>query len=320
MVDQDRFDSFTRRLGATTSRRTALQSLAVGLAAAATGAFGLRREAEAVPCRKNRRTCSRGAQCCSGYCAPPDQTRRRRCACSPDTAECAANVCCADGCTCGGNDEAGQCVADFFQGFESDTSGWRSPITRVPSDTNGIASKTGGFHAEVGADAFTRFGGYVADFGNGFDASIAIYLDMAQNPAPTTDKRFDYTVAINQPSCDHRRDFIFNCGTDPAVAGRFACIATYNAPGWPTNPDPNWAPIFRTTVSGWYTLTHHFYNSSGQLCCDMTVSGPGGSQSWTRCGDPGDDIGVTVGGHRYGWFPVNQFPFLAIDDSSLTLA
>jgi hypothetical protein len=210
-------------------------------------------------------------------------------------------------------------LADFYQGFESDTGGWQSPFTRVASGAHGIASKSGGVHAEVGTGAFTRFGGYNDDFGAGFDASIAIYLDMAQNPVLGTDKRFDYTAAVNRPNCEHRRDYIFNCGTDPAAAGQFACIATYNPPGWPKNPDLTWAPTFLTAVSGWYTFSHHFYDGGGQLCCDLSVSGPGGSLSWTRCGDPSDDIAVTVGGHRYGWFATNQFPFLAIDDSSLTL-
>jgi len=39
--------------------------------------------------------------------------------------------------------------------------------------------------------------------------------------------------------------------------------------------------------------------------------------SWVRS-VPADIIGATVGGNRYGWFPSQEFPFLAFDDSSLT--
>ena len=39
--------------------------------------------------------------------------------------------------------------AAFFQGFEFNTDGWFG-ATRVMSATNGVPSKTGGFHAEDG--------------------------------------------------------------------------------------------------------------------------------------------------------------------------
>jgi hypothetical protein len=38
--------------------------------------------------------------------------------------------------------------------------------------------------------------------------------------------------------------------------------------------------------------------------------------TWTLS-DPTDIIGATVGGHRYGWFVIQELPFLAIDTVSL---
>src|SRR5688572_23373170 len=42
---------------------------------------------------------------------------------------------------------AGVALAAFFQGFETDTTGWVGAV-RVPSPTHGVTSKTGAFHAE----------------------------------------------------------------------------------------------------------------------------------------------------------------------------
>ena len=41
--------------------------------------------------------------------------------------------------------------AAFFQGFETDTTGWFG-ATRVMSGTHGVPSKTGAFHAEDAGD------------------------------------------------------------------------------------------------------------------------------------------------------------------------
>src|SRR6476619_4596174 len=108
--------------------------------------------------------------------------------------------------------------AAFFQGFETDTSGWFGAI-RVPTLTHGVPSKAGGFHAEDGGGAFTRWGGYSKTFPpGGYTTSIDIYLDIAPPymtgsiaPYPN-DTRFDWSSAIGTPNCTHRRDFVFNAG------------------------------------------------------------------------------------------------------------
>jgi hypothetical protein len=69
----------------------------------------------------------------------------------------------------------------------------------------------------------------------------------------------------------------------------------------------------------WYTFEHHFENNGfGLLTVTMTISDANGAalNIWTLS-DPTDVIGTTVGGHRYGWFAVQEFPFLAIDNVNL---
>ena len=216
-------------------------------------------------------------------------------------------------------------ATNYFNGFEIDTSGWfangAANITRVPTGTDGISSSDGVFHAEVevGPDfngEFTRFGSYENTFpANGYETLIDVYLNMSDNPTTGTDKRFDYSSAINQPDGSHRRDFIFSVGTNTAVADQFVMSASNNAPGWPGNPgrDP-----FTINETGWYTFRHAFQNDGGVLKVTMDVLDSDGTvlHSWTLS-DASDVIGSTVGGHRYGWFVTSDFETLAIDNSEL---
>ncbi|HEU4480214.1 MAG TPA: hypothetical protein VFR80_16970, partial [Pyrinomonadaceae bacterium] len=162
--------------------------------------------------------------------------------------------------------------AAFSQGFETDTSGWFNTI-RVSSGTNLVPSNASAFHAEDGGSAFTRWGGYSATFPTGgYTTSIDIYLDISPpygTPTTTTpypnDTRFDWTSAINNTNCQHRRDFAFNAGfyTDTDITGvgpRFVISASNNtgrANSFPKNPgrDP-----FTIYGEGWYTFEHRFYS------------------------------------------------------------
>jgi len=205
----------------------------------------------------------------------------------------------------------------FFNGFETDINGWIEP-ERVASGTHEITSATGLWHAEA-TDDFTRWGGYTNEFPTGgYSTSIDIYLDMTKNPSTGTDLRFDFSSAISNTTGGHRRDFIFNVGTDPAAAGKWIMSASNNAPGWPSNPGRDPFPI---TETGWYTFRHTFQNNgSGILEVIMDVLDKDGTvlHSWTLS-DPTDVIGTEVGGNRYGWFATNAFEFLAIDNSRLTV-
>jgi hypothetical protein len=222
--------------------------------------------------------------------------------------------------------------ATFFQGFETDTSGWFG-ANQVMTGTHGVVSKTGAFHAEDGGGAFTRWGGYSKTFPpGGYTTSLDIYLDisppyMTGSLTPyANDTRFDWTSAISTPNCAHRRDFVFNAGfytdTDATGAGpRFVISASNNAGrsgAFPKNPG---RMPYAISVEGWYTFEHRFRdNGFGVLAVDLTIKNAAGValMTWTLS-DSSDVIGSTVGGNRYGWFALDEFPTgLAFDNSALS--
>jgi hypothetical protein len=219
--------------------------------------------------------------------------------------------------------------APYFNGFENsgDAIAYNTvdtepmfDVSRVPSGTDGITAASGGYFAEAAQNSYggpltqsTRLGGYTSTFPTGgFSTSIAIYLKMSAATG-SNDLRFDWSSAITDTSGTHRRDFIFNVGTDPTTADHFVMSASNNAPGWPANPgrDP-----FTVSTSGWYTFKNTFVDDgTGVLADHMSVLDAGGTtlHSWTLS-DPTDIIGTTVGGNRYGWLVDNDFAKLALDD------
>lgn len=222
-------------------------------------------------------------------------------------------------------------LAAFFQGFETDTAGWFGAV-RVSTGTHLVPSKAGAFHAEDDGGAFTRWGGYSDTFPvGGYTTSVDIYLDIsppyasALNMTPyPNDTRFDWSSAINTPNCAHRRDFVFNAGfyTDTDTTGtgpRFVISASNNATrsgAFPKNPGRMPYTIY---AEGWYTFEHRFRdNGFGVLAVDLTIKNAAGIplMTWTLS-DSSDVIGTTVGGNRYGWFVIDEFPFLAFDNSAL---
>ena len=210
----------------------------------------------------------------------------------------------------------------YFQGFETDFYDWTG-ATRVASGTNGVASAAGDFHAEAASGAFTRFGGYESAFpGGGYTTSVDVYFNV--EAGTVNDTRFDWSSAINDPAGNHRRDFVFNAGfyndTDATGSGpRFVISASNNATrsgAFPKNPgrDP-----FSITATGWYTFEHRFYNAGlGVLAVELRITDLNGAplHTWILS-DATDIIGTTVGGHRYGWLVILEFPVLAIDNASL---
>jgi hypothetical protein len=228
--------------------------------------------------------------------------------------------------------------ANFFQGFETDNSGWNAfggqyDATRVPTGTHGITSHTGSLHAEApgpyqlcdtGGSAATNWGGYSRPFPiAGYTTDVWVYLNMAATTV--NDTRFDWIASsINMPDCDFRRDFAFNFGwyNDADFTGsgpRFVVSGNTNTGrcnSYPKNPgmDP-----FTITTTGWYKLEGQFNNNGGVLTVTLRVFNSANTllHTWIRS-DSTDIIGTTVGGNRYGWFSSNEFSFLAFDDSSLT--
>ena len=228
---------------------------------------------------------------------------------------------------------SGLVYAAYFQSFETDTTDWTG-ATRVSTTTHGVPSKLGAFHAEdqnFSALTFTRWSGYSETFPvGGYTTTIDVYLDISPpymnggiTPYPN-DTRFDWSSAINTPNCEHRRDFVFNAGfytdTDSTGTGpRFVISASNNGgrdSSFPKNPG---RMPYTVNVEGWYTFEHRFRdNGSGVLAVDLTLKNSAGAplMMWTLS-DPSDVIGSTVGGNRYGWFVINEFPFLAFDNSAL---
>ena len=235
----------------------------------------------------------------------------------------------------------------YFNGFETDTAGWfpqnGGTISRQPSGytngggyADGIASATGSYHARLGLDPnphlcgsgggpqpvftgpFTRWGGYSSIFPpGGYQTGVDVYLDV--NWASVhPDKRFDWSSAVNNTSGLHRRDFVFNAGTEPTGFVISGSNNTTRCGAFPANPGR--MPV-HIVLSGWYTFKHTFAGvAGGPLTVMMQLINKSSGLpvgTWVLT-DPSDVIGVTVGGNRYGWFAQNEIDDLAIDNSFRT--
>lgn len=214
--------------------------------------------------------------------------------------------------------------SDFSYGFEIAPSAndWTADI-QVPSGTDGITAASGSSYGKLVASDFTRFGGFNSVFPcNGYVASIKIYLDVSAGYA--NDTRFDYSVASNGTDGNHRRDFIFSVGfyddgVAPGAGNRFIIGASNNSNDAPDYPRLAASNPVATSTSGWYTFEHSFADNAGVLEVTMKVYDPSNSlvNTWTLS-TATDMIPSVVGGNRYGWFPVNNFSALPIDDVTLT--
>jgi hypothetical protein len=237
----------------------------------------------------------------------------------------------------------------YFNGFETNTAGWFNlsggTISREPSGYNttppggyadGIASVTGTWHARLGKDPspdicasgggpqpiyrgpFTNWGGYSSIFPTGgYTTRVDVYLDVAW-AATRFDQRFDWSSAVNNTSGFHRRDFVFNAGTEPTG---FVISGSNNGSrcdSFPSNPGRT--PI-HIVASGWYTFEHSFAGITGlPLVVTMRIiqKSTNTTMGTWILSDPSDIIGTAVGGNRYGWFVQNEIDDLAIDNSERT--
>jgi hypothetical protein len=210
----------------------------------------------------------------------------------------------------------------YFNGFETNTAGWfnfsgaqvqREPSLYVSGNgyASGVPSQAGSWHARLRQDPspdsctfgggtapiyygpYTNWGGYSSLFPpGGYTTRVDVYLD-ADWARSHLDRRFDWSSAINNTSGQHRRDFVFNAGTD---ALGFVISASNNSTrcgAFPANPGR--MPIHIAT-SGWYTFEHTFMGvAGGPLTVTQRVY-PAGSNvplgTWVLS-DPSDIIGLT---------------------------
>lgn len=237
---------------------------------------------------------------------------------------------------------AAQAAEIHFEGFEDPAWTPGSPnwanfsggdIQRVASGTNGIASSDGSAHAIVtnlrvtnnvfsvptlGARSpFTQFGGYSSTFGDGFMTSLDIYLD----PVNWTDGQgFDYSVAVNNQSGTHLRDFIAHVGM---VNGELLFNASNNS-DLSFNAfkltNENAGNSFAIAAAGWYTFEHVFADVGGVLSVDINLLDDGGALLHSLTRSTSDDIATEVGGNRYGWLVYNNVDGLALDNTRLSTA
>ena len=234
----------------------------------------------------------------------------------------------------------------YFNGFETNTAGWFAQsggtISREPSGyvssgyASGIPSATGDWHARLGKDPSpstcasgggpqlvytgpsTNWGGYSSIFPTGgYTTRVDVYLDTTW-AATNLDQRFDWSSAVNNTSGAHRRDFVFNAGTEPTGFVISGSNSANRCNSFPANPGR--LPVHIVT-SGWYTFEHTFAGLPGtplvvtMRVIEKTTNATLGT--WVLS-DLSDIIGVTVGGNRYGWFVQNEIDDLAIDNSERT--
>lgn len=225
-------------------------------------------------------------------------------------------------------------VGNHFEGFEdpgfamggNNWNSFTSTVNRVSSGTNGITSKTGGFHAEVtgptsgNPGAFTRLGGYSSSFGQGFTTSLDIYLDLSDAliaDSTAANYGFDLSSAASNQAGGHRRDFIFH--TADTTSGTILVGGSNNSNN--SNPRGDIASLnhYEVTNSGWYTFESEFYDfGNGTLAVDLNLRDSSGSLLWTETRNDGSDLlSSVVGGNRYMWFTFHRTSNLAIDNTSL---
>lgn len=197
---------------------------------------------------------------------------------------------------------------------------------RVPSGTNGVLSKSGGFHASIDSTsvaappndwtgAFSRLGGYSSIFAGGFRASVSVYIDLT-DPAVIADTYgWDLSTAANNQSGSHRRDFIFHTASN--ALGQ-VLVGGSNNSNFTRRNDLGSINHYTITSSGWYTFEWVFRDNAGVLAVDLNLRDANGVWLWTETrSDASDLIATIVGGNRYMWFTFIAVDELAIDDTSL---
>lgn len=232
----------------------------------------------------------------------------------------------------------------FFEGFENagfnsgshetlpsvNWNDYSSHVARVLSGTNGIVSRDGAAHGVIDSTslpaapydfsgAFSRLGGYYDNFGAGFVASIDVYLDV-NDPAVAADTYgFDLSVAANNQTGGHRRDFIFHAAGKLGGGVNRILIAGSNNSNFTRRNDLASLNHYEVLTSGWYTFEWNFRDAGdGSLAVDLRLRDSSNTVVFTETrNDASDLIASVVGGNRYMWFTFLEVDSLAIDNTQL---
>lgn len=220
-----------------------------------------------------------------------------------------------------------------FQGFEDpgfvsntapDWNDYNSVLSRVATGTNGVLSRTGGYHAVIDSTilpdapndfsgAFTRLGGYDNSFGAGFRTAIDVYMDLSDMAVGADTYGWDLSSAVNGQDGNHRRDFIFHTAGSPGQI----LVGASNGSNFTRRNDLGSINHYTITASGWYTFEWVFRDyGDGTLAVDLNLHSASGTLLWTETRhDASDVIATVVGGHRYMWFTFLEVNELAIDNT-----
>lgn len=223
-------------------------------------------------------------------------------------------------------------VSRYEQSFEDGagnwrdaSNGWYGTATQVASGTDGIVSPTGDFHVVLEGDATTAPFDTLLNQGavafEPFTASIKIYLDTSADGSGWADgEGFDYSVAANDMSDNHRRDFIFHVTQDTSTDQMYVA-ASNNADFTPKEDLETFTDAAVIAEDGWYTFEQRFYeNGSGDLAVDFVVLDESDTIvfSHTRT-STSDDIANISADPRYAWFTVIDVDGgIAVDDLAIT--
>ncbi len=215
----------------------------------------------------------------------------------------------------------------FFEGFENAVppaeawNAYNNNVVRVANGTDGILSKAGAYHANIDPSdaaqtgAFTRLGGYSSSFGSGFTASQDIYIDLSDSTVANNTYGWDLSMAANNQSNSHLRDFVFHAASN---ASGNVFIAGSNNTNFTRRNDLGSLNNYEITNSGWYTFEWVFRDSAGSLAVDLNLKDGNGTHLFTETRYTlADDIATVVGGNRYMWFTFLETSDLRIDNTTL---
>lgn len=268
----------------------------------------------------NNAACSVGQLCSGGQCCGDTGNT---CNGNGNGAECCSGVCNCDG----GkptNPQDNQCHANAFsQTFQTSTAGWfdwdaecgpTEDCTGFWPGTSTTIQKQGdhaqimpgnAYLADPQLTAMTLWGGYSSEFPQGgYDTSLDIFLDPA---AASNNQHFDYTSAINGTNCRYLAEGIFHAGK--SNAGNY-CVSAGGGSSPDIDPCAETSPV-PIAQADWYNFKHKFRNVGGQAEITMELRrGNNLLGTWTL-----PNLGGSIGGNRYGWFPVNEIGPLQVRNS-----